>query len=987
MVMTLRKHNSLHQEFTGLSPESPLNAVLPRLAISIGIWSWLMVFIIGSISFYKSICVIEQHIKDDYLARVSYIANSAGLQKKTQNNEDIINAIRTVWDAASGRQEDEYLCVFDSNSTLLYHSNKSVPAGEKAPDAVLSDSNDASTRSLHSLISRKIRYVGTCTATVGNNQIAAILPVPESDLTVGIFRSREQVDTAIFSILKPFSIGFIIVGALIIPLSLLVISIWIYLLLKKQSKSERTQRLMHYMIENIVTPTAIISPDSRIAYANKAACEMLGYTRDELTSLSVPEVFPGISITRWAKAFSILRKRVSTKQELMVTAKNGARIPAEAVANHMTFDNSEYMIVFAQNITERKLKDEEIARVQQQQKAILDTIPDIAWLKDKNGIFLAANEAYAALCGHPVDSIPGCTEYDLWPEELAKQHTDSEQDILVTGECQRNEGQIFMENGDDIWIETIIMPIIDEEGILIGTAGIGREMTDRKKAENELRAQRDHTEQIIHNSPAIICSTDAHGITTLVNPAGEEITGYTHEELVGKSWWKTCYPDMTNDQFGEFIEQLKTGPIRNYEMELTAKNGKKRIILWNYTLKYSSSNTIQEIIGFGNDITERREIEEELMRGRKLDSLAVLAGGIAHDFNNALTSVLGYISLSKLDMKPETLSKAEAGALRAKTLSEKLLTFSRGGAPIIRDASITDVVNDAIHAISRFENVTVECTMPETLSAACIDKGQMRQVIVNILTNAVEAMPDGGKISVSAVEILLMDGEFPELSEGAYIKLSIADQGTGIAEENLPKIFDPFFTTKQNASGLGLSSSYSIIKKHHGLLTVKSTFSIGTIADIYIPCAVRSAQEPETPVAVEVTQPKTTGKQKHILVMDDEAMIRELLKQALEHLGYNVEVASDGKEAVESYKKSYSTENPFDAVIMDLTVPGGMGGKDAFAEILKFDPTVTGIVASGYSKDPVMSNYHDYGFKAVIPKPFKINDLQDVVSLLVNSAV
>ena len=379
------------------------------------------------------------------------------------------------------------------------------------------------------------------------------------------------------------------------------------------------------------------------------------------------------------------------------------------------------------------------------------------------------------------------------------------------------------------------------------------------------------------------------------------------------------------------------------------------------------------------DIGDRKRLEEEILKASKLESLGTLAGGIAHDFNNIMTAIMGNISLAKLSTKPDDpaykrLVGAEQAVLRAKDLTQQLLTFSKGGTPIKKTTGITHILEDSTKFVLTGSSVRCLFNLPADLWQADVDEGQMSQVIQNLVINAKEAMPEGGVIEVLAENVTLRDERGPALRKGPHIRVSIKDQGMGIPEEHLDKIFDPYFTTKQRGSGLGLATSYSIVRKHGGSIHVKSHLGIGTTFTIYLPAAAK-----KVPVRARAGSGVVRGKGK-ILLMDDEEIVRDTIGEMLSFLGYETGFARDGIEAIDLYVEARKKGEPFDIIILDLTVPGGMGGQEAMEEFLAIDPKVKAIVSSGYANNRIMSDFGRYGFVDVITKPYKLEELGETVS-------
>jgi PAS domain S-box-containing protein len=375
------------------------------------------------------------------------------------------------------------------------------------------------------------------------------------------------------------------------------------------------------------------------------------------------------------------------------------------------------------------------------------------------------------------------------------------------------------------------------------------------------------------------------------------------------------------------------------------------------------------------DITERRRIESELAKTQKLEALGLLAGGIAHDFNNLLTVLLGHLSLLShargLDgRETRNLEAAQTAVLRARDLTQQLLTFSRGGTPVREAASIAEVISESASFVLSGSKVRCEIELPEDLWVVEIDAGQISQVINNLLINAMQAMPEGGTVTVRGENL---DRPPSSLKAGRYVVIEVIDQGVGIPREYQSRIFDPYFSTKEKGRGLGLASAYSIAKQHDGLLEVASQPGQGTTFSLYLPASETQAVAPPPDEAEALTG---SGR---VLIMDDDDEVRSVTGAMVEQLGYRVEHAADGAEAVELYRRALAGTDPFDAVIMDLTIPGGMGGQAAIRHLLHLDPAVRAIVASGYSNDPVLSSYRAYGFRDRISKPFRSDDLARVL--------
>jgi CheY-like chemotaxis protein len=381
---------------------------------------------------------------------------------------------------------------------------------------------------------------------------------------------------------------------------------------------------------------------------------------------------------------------------------------------------------------------------------------------------------------------------------------------------------------------------------------------------------------------------------------------------------------------------------------------------------------ISGYVGTMEEITDLRQASQDMLKNQKIESLGVLAGGIAHDFNNILTIILGNISLAGIQLNdPEKvairLEEAENATARAKDLAQQLLTFARGGEPVKKIIELAGLLKEAAGFALHGSNVRGHFAIAQDLWPVEADEGQLSQVIQNLVLNAVQAMPEGGAVTISA------ENAMSPQEGNRFVRISVEDTGAGISENHLQRIFDPYFTTKQQGSGLGLATSYSIIRKHGGKIRATSTLGKGSTFHISLP-----ASEQDVVPAASSRKAMSLGSGR-VLVMDDEEDIREITRDILEELGYSVESVENGTEAVDLYRKRKEEGAPFSAVILDLTIPGGVGGKEAIEQLLRIDPDIKAIVSSGYSTDPIMANYRDYGFSAVLSKPYLPQDISKVL--------
>lgn len=479
---------------------------------------------------------------------------------------------------------------------------------------------------------------------------------------------------------------------------------------------------------------------------------------------------------------------------------------------------------------------------------------------------------------------------------------------------------------------------------------------------------------------AILINADT-GIIVDTNRKAEELFGRKRSELAGSSIL-TLHPAEKREEYRDrFIEQVKTGKAIEQDGEVVTKNGTAIPVMISATAIELGGEKL--VLVLFRDLTERKRMEQELVKAQKLESIGVLAGGIAHDLNNLLTTIMGNIELADMETKPggeghERLKEAERAILRTRELSRQLLTFSTGGSPVKKTIDLCEVVEDSVSLmLSAAPGIECDFKCEEGLWAVDADAGQISQVLNNLLLNALQSMPEGGRIWVICRNLAAKKGELFPLEAGRYVELTVKDSGEGIPPENMGRIFDPYFTTRKKGSGLGLAIVYSIVKGHEGHIQVESEVNLGTTFRVYLPATISAPVIKEE--AAEVELPKG----KRVLFMDDEEGIRELVGRRLAEVGFAVSVADSGEKAVDLFKRAMDEGDPFDAVIMDLVVPGAMGGKEAIKEIRKMAPAVRAIVSSGYSADQVMANYGAYGFKAAIEKPYRISELVRLIGKVI----
>ncbi len=508
-----------------------------------------------------------------------------------------------------------------------------------------------------------------------------------------------------------------------------------------------------------------------------------------------------------------------------------------------------------------------------------------------------------------------------------------------------------------------------------------KEIAERKEAENALAAEKERLAVTLRSIGEGVITTDIDGKTVLINEVAERLCGWTQDEAVGSPINKIFH--IVNEETREPCENpvekiIKTGSVvglANHTIFI-ARDGTERIIVDSGALIRDIENRVTGIVLVFRDITEQRRTAEEIQKIQKLESIGLLAGGIAHDFNNILATILMNAQAAKMKEGKDIsryLEGIEKASARTTDLTHQLLTFARGGTPIKKTASIQELLKETIEFSLHGSKAKCKFSISDDLWPVEIDENQIAQVINNLVINADQAMPEGGIIDIRAENLGVEKEAGLPISEGDYVKISIKDEGVGIAKEHLGKIFDPYFTTKQKGSGLGLTIAFSIIRNHNGYIDVESELGKGTCLTIFLP-----AQKGEIVSKKEKMDKILRGKGR-ILLMDDEEDILKIIAELIRNIGYEIEIARDGTEAVELYKKARESKRPFDVLILDITIPGGMGGKEAIHKLKKIDSGVKAIVSSGYSTDPIMASPEKYGFCGVIAKPYSIEEMSKIL--------
>jgi two-component system, cell cycle sensor histidine kinase and response regulator CckA len=661
-------------------------------------------------------------------------------------------------------------------------------------------------------------------------------------------------------------------------------------------------------------------------------------------------------------------------------------------------------------------------------RAVVEDQTELICRIRKDGTHIFVNDAYCRYFGKTRSEILG-TKFipDMSTEEKRKVkiHLASLTPIHPIGSTTN---QLEMPGKGKRWLKWNNHAIFDDTGSVSEYQSVGRDVTDVQLAEDELRSYQENLEELIDTRTqelvmsnaqlqqevaertiaedllaeekerlAVtlrsigegVITTDIAGRVLLVNGVAERLTGWKQKYAAGCP--VTQVLSLIDEKTRTPVENPALNPANQdsgshipFRALLVARDGTERFIEESASIMSDHENRAIGFVIVFRDITERQKLENELARTQKLESLGLLAGGIAHDFNNILTALFGNIILARMHMPAdspgyERLAEAEHAMVRAKELTQQLLTFSKGGAPVKETADITGIIIDSTKFMLRGSQSRCEYTISPSLWTVDVDVGQISQVINNIVINADQAMSGGGIIQVSATNCTLNKGTPLPLPPGRYVKITIADNGQGIPKENLARIFDPYFTTKEKGSGLGLSTALSIIRKHSGHIEIGSERGTGTTVHIYLPASDKGLNE-----SVPGNDQPVHGSGR-ILVMDDEEAILDMASALLSHFGYHPSVAHDGEEAIALYLEAAAKNDPFAVVIMDLTIPGGLGGKETIARLREVDPQIKAVVSSGYSTDPIVANFLQYGFSGILTKPYTAKEMSEVIKKVLSA--
>ena len=816
--------------------------------------------------------------------------------------------------------------------------------------------------------------------------------------------------------------------ALTISIFLAVGISWISIIYLSLRRSERALRESDIKYRKLLDTAndAIIAADIEtglVIDANKKMSDLLGTPVDRIVGSSLTQLYPPEEAGGYhEKLLRTCSSQSSCIRDLVLITARGVRVPVEISAAVTELGDRKIMLAIIRDIADRVRSEEELTRRAQFLEKLLIVSRDIVTTPQLPLLFRKIITTARELLRFDYSTLmllSGSKDRLIIQDTIGFPESAISTFSLVSGQglasyvmAQRTAGTVAdFQNESRFEVPPMVfenhitsgvcVPIMTEHevlGVLIGHTRERRAFSDEdiavyqniaaiansKNLQALEESERKHRD-FFDNAPDMYHSLDRNGIIIDCNETEARMLGCSKHEIIGRRF-VDFLTGKSRKQFREQFEALTPeNALITVEREFVRKDGTTFPASLNVYAEFNETRSLVRTRTIARDISERLRMERELLKGQKLESLGILAGGIAHDFNNLLAAILGNVSLAKLhadghDTVTSRLDEAEKASLRARDLTQQLLTFSKGGVPIKKTMSVADIVNESSSFALRGADVRCDCRISEDLWPVEIDPGQITQVLNNLIINADQAMPKGGTIRIT-VENVTFTRKQPELErKGKFVKITVEDEGVGIPEEHLGNIFDPYFTTKKKGSGLGLATSYSIITKHDGHIVAESIVGKGTQIHIYLPPSRKKTR------MERVENGALMSGKGRILIMDDEEAVRDVTGEILRRLGYEVEFAKDGDEAVDIYRKHRQSGRPFDAVIMDLTVPGGQGGKDAIRAMQSIDPAVKAIVSSGYSNDPVMADFRLHGFSGVVTKPCGIHEMSRVLHAVLTSS-
>lgn len=730
------------------------------------------------------------------------------------------------------------------------------------------------------------------------------------------------------------------------------------------------------------------SESRKIRYANESFCDLFQYSKTEILKMSIDDIHPQKDIDLIISEFnSILRGRKTSFKSIPCQKKDKTIIYADINTSTMFIDGISYILGFFHDISENIKKNLELRDSESNWRAIFNSIPHPAIIIDRDHNILNANEVLLKKINKTDKEIIGRKCFEVFHGNISSFIKNCPMEHgLATNDIETRE--MFIEALGGVSLVSC-KGLREPDGSIGRIIHIATDITKQKELEKslhiEMRQQKEATDsfRLLFNAiPDILGLKDINYNIIEYNKAGYEFLNVKPDEACGEKCYELIGRKSICDHCAslKLLKTKKQASITKYFQELD-----KWFDIRAYPI-FDEKGEMIRVLEHIRDITDikkaeekRLEAENKLKQNQRLDSLRILAAGIAHDFNNLLAGIYGFLDLMRLEANTDNIKDYLDTCIktinRAKNLTDQLLVFAKGMHLIKKSGDINHTVKETVSFALSGSNILSIIESDENLWNTEYDENQMAQVIENIAINAKQAMEDGGKLIIKICNRIVKHSNTGNLKDGKYIEIRFKDQGKGIPKEIQDKIFDPFFTTKSTGNGLGLSTSYSIIRSHNGHIDITSEPDNGTEFIIFLP-AVDKIKKEEKPFEF---QDKSRRRKGRILVMDDEKVIRESIHEILKYQGYQVALAENGSEALDKFSSSNDNHEIFDALFLDLTIPGGLGAKDIIGEIRKISSDIPVFLLTGYAEDPAAIEPKRYGFTDYINKPFLISDLTNIL--------
>ena len=742
-----------------------------------------------------------------------------------------------------------------------------------------------------------------------------------------------------------------------------------------------SERRFKDLFENALLGLYRTTPDGEINMANPALCRMLGYNSlEELQQRNLEK--EGFHPTYSRMDFKKILEEKGSIVGLESAWKRGDGSVIFVRESATTIRDDSGKVLFyegtVEDITERKKAMDALQAERRVWRALLDNLPDYIYAKDTNNRFLLANEALARRMGAASsDELLGKSDFDFYPPDLAAKYAHDERQVMRSGQpvIDREESTIDTSNGQTVWHTTSEVPFRDEKGNVLGLVGIGHNITERKQNEAQLRLQA----AALESAANAVVITDRSDKIMWVNPAFTVVTGYSSEEAIGQSLTILNSDKHPKSFFDEISKTIRAGKVWHGEVVNRRKDGNLFTDEQTITPVRNESGEITRFVTIEQDVTEKKQLAQQLNHAQRMESVGRLAGGVAHDFNNLLTVIIHYSAalMERKELDPHARQQAEEikkAGNRAAALTRQLLAFSRQQVLEQKILNLNAIVTDTEKMLRRLigEDIELLTGLNPNLSSVKADPGQIEQIIMNLAVNARDAMPKGGKLTIETANTDL-DEEYarhhPSSAPGRFVLLSVTDTGIGMDQETRTHIFEPFFTTKElgKGTGLGLSTVYGIVKQSGGYIWVYSEPGQGSVFKVYLP----RVEEPAQQIHRSEPAAETPGGTETVLVVEDDESLRTLTRIILEEAGYTVLEANSGPQAIETAQRRSA---PIHLLLTDVVMPG-MNGPKVAEELAQRHPEAKVLYMSGYTGFTAADRGLLDAKVSLIQKPFSADSL------------